>query len=183
MKFTTLILSAIGALAVPTKNTPRSTPSRIDPELSHYNVWTGAIDHDVATGLVQKTNGPEPDITTLATFAFPASTAGRECQLMFPLDASSTATGSRRAQVFSSLAPAEQDTESWPPGNLRDQHLGDVVFSVPGGAEWEATYNDYARGRFPCPADFSLALELVGRWDEVTIKWTQGAAGPYVKVY
>ncbi|KAJ2891184.1 hypothetical protein MKZ38_000772 [Zalerion maritima] len=185
MKSFAILSLAAAAVAAPTSsNSKRQTPpATIDPLLSQYNVATGAVTYNTGEGYIFKKNGAEPDITTLMSFKFPDSTEGYNCEILFPLDAASTATGSQRAQVFSGLKPAAETTTTWPSGNLRDQHLGDVKFEAPGGAVYEATYGPYAQGKFPCPAGYKLGAELVGRWDEVTVAWTQGAgAGPYIEV-
>lgn len=181
MKTATVLAFITSALAAP--SAIKRTTTRIDPILSQYTVWYGAVTYDTGVGLIQKTNGHEPDITTLVKFVFPADTEGQMCEIFFPLDDASTATGSQRAQVFSSLKPAEQTTTTWPSGNLRDQHLGDIRFEVPGGAIFENAYTEYSRGKFPCPAGYALGGEFVGRWDEVEIAWTQSdTAGPYIAV-
>lgn len=179
MLFTTLTsLLATLALAAPSKPAPRSTQI-IHPVHSQYTVSTGAVSYNTGVGRIFKSPS-SPSITTLLSFAFPASSAGKTCKLHFPLDASATSTGSQRAQVFSSLRPADQTTETWPDGNLRDQHLGDVRF-VPGHEViWEATYGIYASGPFPCPAGHKLGAELVGRWDSVDVTWDANLSGPFI---
>jgi hypothetical protein len=182
MKTLAILSFAAAVLAAPSSKR-EVPPATIDPILSQYNVATGAVTYNTGVGLIKKQYGNTPDTTTLMSFEFPASTAGYKCEILFPLDSASTATGSRRAQVFSSLKPATETTTTWPDGNLRDQHLGDLYFTAPGGADWEETYGPYAPGVFPCPAGYKLGGECVGRWDEVEIAWTQSStAGPYVKV-
>jgi len=146
---------------------------------SQYNVWTGAITKGTAYGKVFKKNGPQPDITTLVTFDIPSTVpAGSLCTVEFYLDASATLSGSERAQIFTSQKPVAASTTSWPPGNLRDHHVGDFKFSKPGNAVVEATYG--GSQPFPCPIGQTIAGEIVGRWDEVDIEWDVTKAGPRI---
>jgi hypothetical protein len=141
-------------------------------------VWTGAVTYNTASGKVFK-NGRSADITTLVTFDFPSTIpAGSLCRVEFYLDATSTLTGSERAQIFTSLKPATGSTTTWPSGNLRDQHVGDFHFVKPGNAVVEATYG--GSQPFPCPIGQTLAGEIVGRWDEVDIEWNTAVAGPRI---
>src|SRR5204862_6006465 len=119
MKFTVAIAAILGAattLAVPVP-AQQSTGTVLYPRVtSQYNVWTGAVDFNVNTGLIRK-DGKNPDITTLITIDFPASTAGQQCQFAFTLDSASTFSGSAKFDVFTSLAPAAGPTTTCPNAN------------------------------------------------------------------
>lgn len=180
----TAFLSALAAAApaTPEKRTTAGSGT-IYPIVSQYNVFTGAVTYNTGKGYIFKAPGTSPSITTLLAFTFPADTAGKMCSLRFPLDGTAVTTGSQRAQVFSSLKPAEQTTDTWPDGNLRDQHQGDLFLESGVGASWEATYGPYAQESFPCPAGSKLGLELVGRWDSVEVSWDQSLSGPYIEYH
>src|SRR5437773_1456241 len=124
MKFSTAVALFLAA-AAPGLAAPLEPRARTlyPVATSQYNVWTGAVNFKTKTGLIQKTGGKSADITTLVTFDIPEDVGGKQCELIFELDSTATATGSRRAQVFSSQKPATEDTSSWPNGNLRDQHV------------------------------------------------------------
>lgn len=180
----TALLSTLAAAAPATPEKRTTTPSGIiNPILSQYNVFTGAVTYNTGVGYIFKAPGTSPSITTLLSFTFPAESAGKTCSLMFPLDDTAVTKGSQRAQAFSSLKPAEKTTDTWPDGNLRDQHLGDLFFQSGVGASWETTYGPYAGDTFPCPAGYKLGAELVGRWDSVEISWDQSLSGPYIEYY
>ena len=184
MKITASTLSAILALASSALSAPLETREELiyPTTTSQYNVWTGAVTYNTQQGLIHKSNGQSADITTLVTFDFPSTLAGRTCAFIFELDDTATLSGSKRAQVFTSLAPAYATTTTWPHGNLRDQHLGDLLFNKPGRATVEATYGDANLNGFPCPAGQTIGGELVGRWDEVKVRWDVNLAGPRIKV-
>jgi hypothetical protein len=178
-----LIAALTAALALATTAAAGPIESRqaktiLPTTTSQYNVWTGAISKGTAYGKVFK-NGRQADITTLVTFDFPASIPkGSMCTLGFYLDAGATLSGSQRAQIFTSLKPVAASTSSWPPGNLRDQHIGDFKFVKPGNAVVEATYG--GKNPFPCPIGQTIAGEVVGRWDEVHVEWDVTKAGPRI---
>lgn len=161
-------------------------PATLYPQISsQYTVSTGAINYNTGKGLVYKSptdNGA--DITTLVTFFIPDSFYGssQTCELVFDLDWSSTATGSARADVYTSLAPATTDTTTWPHGNLRDQNIGRLIAYPGQEATWEATYQGPT---FKCSdaAGMYLAGEFVGVWDQDLITWVPGVDGPKIIAY
>jgi len=180
MKFTTAIAAAIlGAattLAVPVP-AQTSTATVLYPKVtSQYNVWTGAVDFNVNTGLIRK-DGKNPDITTLLTVEFPASTAGKQCQFAFTLDSLSTFSGSAKFDLFTSLAPAAGPTTTWPNGNLRDQYGGRFQAQL-----GDATPIEHANPKFPCPAGQTLGGELVGVYDNDHIEWNVDTPGTGPKI-
>jgi len=178
--FISVLSAAATALAAPA--TIKTRDNVIRPSVtSNYNVWTGAVTYNTGAGVVHKSY-KDADITTLVTFDFPASTQGKQCELIFDLDATATASGSQRVQVFSSLKPATGSTTTWPSGNLRDQQLGSLYFPAPPSTGvWEET-GTTSSGKFPCPAGQTLAGEIVGRWDQVDIKWNAAVSGPKIVV-
>lgn len=163
---------------------------QIFPEYtSQYNVKTGAHFH-TSQGLVSRspTNGGA-DITTLVTFEVPAEYSSNWCQVAFTLeDASSWASGSLQAQLYTSLAPASTiDASSWPSGNLRDQFLGSIDVVAGGEASFEAGSGPAAtsHGFFPCGliAGRVYGGEIVPRGDSVQISWPAAVDGIKIVVY
>ena len=188
MKFLTAaaalaILGFTSALPSPQpQNIPTGSDIIIPKTISKYSVWTGAVDFDVSAGKIFK-NGRTSDITTLATFEFPAEAAGKTCEFHFvlPNDGTASVSGTGQFDVFTSLAPATQSTTTWPSGNLRDQYAGRMTAFVGAEAQWTAGFPDPAQS-FPCPTGL-LAGELVGTGDEDDIEWTVPGAGPYIKFF
>jgi len=158
---------------------------------SQYTVSTGAVDFHTSRGLVSRfpQNGGK-DITTLVTFELPQQFANNQCQLVFNLgsDPSSYFSGTGQAQLFISLAPANEDTSTWPSGNLRNQDLGTIQVNAYGRATWEAGSGPGASvdGRFPC-SDIAGKIyggEIVPVGDSDTISWTAGGAdGPQILIW
>uniref|UniRef100_A0A1D1ZBA3 Ubiquitin 3 binding protein But2 C-terminal domain-containing protein n=1 Tax=Anthurium amnicola TaxID=1678845 RepID=A0A1D1ZBA3_9ARAE len=156
---------------------------------SQYNSKTGAVDFHTARGLVSRspTNGGA-DITTLVTFSLGTQYSSNMCQLVFDLtDPSSWVSGSKQAQLFTSLAPANTDSSAWPSGNLRNQELGSIDI-VPGGhATWEAGSGPGAtvNGFFPCSAIAGQIYggEVVPQGDSVEVSWPAGRDGVKIIVW
>jgi len=156
---------------------------------SQYNSKTGAVDFHTSRGLVsrQPTNGGK-DTTTLVTFILDTQYSSNMCQLVFDLeDSSSWASGSQKAQVFTSLAPATTDSESWPSGNLRNQALGTIDIVSGGRATWEAGSGPgaTANGFFPCSAiaGHIYGGEIVPQGDSDEISWPAGRDGVKIIVW
>jgi len=137
------------------------------------------VQYNVSNGKIFKSGGTT-DVTTLATFEFPAGTVGRTCEFVFDLAAGATLTGSKRFQVFTSQKPATMNSKSWPSGNLRDQHLGTMEAVKPGRAI--IVGGPATSASFPCPAGQTIAGELVGQNDQVNIEWDNKVAGPRIVV-
>jgi hypothetical protein len=158
---------------------------------SQYTASTGAVDFHTSRGLVSRTHSNNgKDITTLVTFELDQKYSGNQCQLVFDLgtDYSSYVTGTSKAQIFTSLAPAEADSESWPSGNLRNQNLGTIDVNAYGRATWEAGSGPGAsvEGKFPCSliAGHIYGGEIVPVGDEDTISWAVGRGdGPKILVF
>jgi len=180
-------------------SSPASSPSAqtqpiasILPDFtSQYTASTGAIDFHTSRGLVSRfpQNGGK-DITTLVTFELPEQYANHQCQLVFDFgsDSSSSVTGTGKAQLFTSLAPADQDTSTWPSGNLRNQDLGTIQVNAYGRATWEAGSGPGAsvEGRFPCSAIAGKIYggEVVPVGDAESISWAAGRGdGPKILVW
>jgi len=157
---------------------------------SQYTVSTGAVDFHTSRGLVSRfpQNGGK-DITTLVTFELPEQYANNQCQLVFDFgsDSSSSVSGTGQAQLFTSLAPAEKDTSTWPSGNLRNQHLGTIQVNAYGRATWEAGSGPGASvdGKFPCSAIAGKIYggEVVPVGDVDNISWAAGRDGPKILVW
>jgi hypothetical protein len=158
---------------------------------SQYTVSTGAVDFHTTRGLVSRVpqNGGS-DITTLVTFELPSQYNNNQCQLVFDLgsDPTSYVTGTGQAQLFTSLAPADEDTSTWPSGNLRNQNLGTIQVNAGGRAVWEAGSGPGAtvNGIFPC-SDIAGKIyggEVVPVGDSDTISWAAGSGdGPKILVW
>jgi Ubiquitin 3 binding protein But2 C-terminal domain len=147
---------------------------------SQYEVWTGAILFNTGAGKIFK-DGQTTDITTLVTFDFPVASQGKTCEFHFFLDSVATLSGSGLFDVFTSLAPAVQDTTSWPPGNQRNEQVARLSAVQPG----EATYVDGFPNTiqsFPCPVG-TWAAEFVGVYDVDDIEWSGSGAGSYFEYF
>jgi hypothetical protein len=163
--------------------TPNPVPQAqiIRPDVtSQYKVWNGAVDRYTKRGRIFK-DGKATDVTTLLTFSFPAASAGKTCSFHFDLSGDSTAkiSGTGQFDVFTSLAPADYSTSSWPPGNLRDHHIGRMTAKTGGEATWVAGFPTFGQG-FPCPAGQAYGGELVGVGDNDLIDWLS-TSGPYIQ--
>lgn len=156
---------------------------------SQYNSKTGAVDFHTAAGLVSRsTNNGGADITTLVTFTLGQQYAANQCQLVFDLEsASSSVSGSAKAQIFTSLAPATASTSTWPSGNLRNQNLGAIDVVANGRATWQAGSGPgaTAEGYFPCSAIAGQIYggEIVPQGDNVQISWPAGQDGVKILVW
>jgi hypothetical protein len=156
---------------------------------SQYNSKTGAVDFHTSTGLVSRsTSNGGADITTLVTFTLDAQYASNQCQLVFDLNApSSSVSGSSKAQLFTSLAPATADSSSWPSGNLRNQNLGAIDVVAHGRATWQQGSGPgaTANGFFPCSAITGQIYggEIVPQGDNVQISWPAGQDGVKILVW
>ncbi|KAK2767572.1 hypothetical protein FQN54_003730 [Arachnomyces sp. PD_36] len=187
MKVLALLAAASIAVAVPT---PQQDPPHIPPEdliwpAETYRYWvkTGETELDPISGLVQKNGNQDEEITTLVNFQFPEELEGRTCRLRFDLWERDTSEGSKRADVFTSLAPEGFSIASeavWPPGNKRDVHVGRIIANAPGSAVWEQQYHGFPE--FPCPAGRVLGGEFVGVGDKDKIEWDIGVTGPRIEV-
>lgn len=187
--------STTGPAPADNSTIPSGEPlATIYPEYtSQYNARTGAVDFHTARGLVSRspTNGGA-DITTLVTFALDAQAYNANtCQLVFDLSnnssSSAAASGSLKAQIFTSLAPATASAETWPNGNLRDQELGSITVVAGGRAIWEhgSGPGASANGIFPCSAIAGelMGSEIVPQGDSVEISWVAGQDGLKILVF
>ncbi|KAF4630925.1 hypothetical protein G7Y89_g7216 [Cudoniella acicularis] len=146
--------------------------------LSQYTVSTGAINFDASFGDISK-DGVNSDITTLLTFDIPASLEGLTCSFHLVLDGTASVNGTGQFDIFTSQAPATQDTTSWPSGNLRDNYAGRMQAHVSAEAQYVDGFPNDAQS-FPCPAGHLLAGELVGTGDFDFIFWDQNISGAYI---
>jgi hypothetical protein len=175
------LLNVRSTYECPDPTFPGSPAQIIRPDVtSQYEVWTGAIHRQTKRGRISK-DGRTTDITTLLTFIFPAESVGKTCSFHFDLSDDSTAavSGTGQFDIFTSLAPAEYSTFSWPPGNLRDQHIGRMTAKVGGEAEWVPGFPTFGQG-FLCPAGQTYGGELVGVGDNDFIDWF-ATSGPYIQ--
>lgn len=169
---------------------PKAPVAVVFPDYtSQYNSKTGAVDFHTPRGLVSRspTNGGA-DITTLVTFQLSNQYKNNQCQLVFDLvDPTSSVAGTAKAQLFTSLAPAYTDSESWPNGNLRNQFLGTVDIVAKGRATWEAGSGPGATvdGYFPCStiAGQIYGGEVVPQGDYDQISWPAGTDGVKILVW
>lgn len=182
--FTVALVSALIGIcaAIPTPQSLPSGANIIRPiARSQYEVWTGAVQYKTPTGKIFK-NGQTTDITTLLTFDLPTSIKGFTCEFHFFLDPTAAVEGTGQFDVFTSLAPATQDTTTWPSGNLRDQYAGRMAASLPGEATWVAGFPSEGRS-FPCPGGQLMAGELVPTGETDDIEWDGSVAGAYMLYY
>lgn len=156
---------------------------------SQYNYKTGAVAYNSSQGVVSRaTNNGGADISTLVTFELDKKYAPNDCQLVFDLkNSSSSVSGSKKAQLYTALAPAYTSSNSWPSGNLRDQSLGTIDVVKDGRATWEAGSGPFATvdGYFDC-ADIAGLIyggEVVPQGDAVEIKWPAKFDGPKILVW
>jgi len=158
---------------------------------SQYTASTGALDFHTTRGLVSRfpQNGGK-DVTTLVTFELSSQYSNNQCQFVFDMGNDSTGyvTGTGKAQLFTSLAPADQDTSTWPNGNLRNQNLGTINANAYGRATWDAGSGPGASvdGKFPCSeiAGYIYGGEVVPVGDADTISWVAGSGdGPKILVW
>jgi hypothetical protein len=156
---------------------------------SQYHSKTGAVDFHTASGLVSRsTNNGGADITTLVTFTLGEEYKSNTCKLVFDLESpSSSVSGSAKAQLFTSLAPATANSASWPSGNLRNQNLGAIDVVAHGRATWQAGSGPGATadGMFPCSAIAGQIYggEIVPQGDNVQIQWPAGHDGVKIIVF
>lgn len=189
---TSSTLTSTSAPAAPPNVQGQQPIASVLPDFtSQYTASTGAVDFHTTRGLVSR--GPQNggrDITTLVTFELPSQYSNNQCQLVFDLgnDPTSYVTGTGKAQLFTSLAPADKDTSTWPSGNLRNQDLGTIQVNAWGRATWEAGSGPGAsvEGRFPC-SDIAGKIyggEVVPVGDSDTISWAAGNGdGPKILVW
>ncbi|KAI1039317.1 hypothetical protein LB505_008602 [Fusarium chuoi] len=178
--FSILAIATTG-LAAPVE--PRSDDYFTPAEIHTYNINNGAI-YDTDEGRVTKapTNGGN-DITTLLTFKYPEAARGKKCQFAFYLAPGENVIGSRKLDLYSSLAPAPGPRAGWGPGNQRNVHLGRMDVKVGGFATWEATYGPYMTQKTDCKKPGTVeGLELVGVYDLDAIYWNPAKSGPRIVI-
>ncbi len=195
MRITTATTASIASLLLATATSALPTPqgsdlqtrscTRLRPRVvSQYSTWTGARQYNTPIGLVSKPNGQSTDITTLVTFQFDNTTAGRQCHVGFDLGAgtSSYIDGAAQFDIFTSLQPADAvSTVWWPNGNLRDQYAGRLQAVKPGDATYVTDITAPAIS-FPCPSNSVLGGELVGVGDYDSIIWDSATEGPFIEI-
>jgi outer membrane biosynthesis protein TonB len=160
----------------------RAPPKYFTPtKIWKYNVRSGAISA-TNKGLVSKGHHNHGrDTTTLMTFTYPAAAAGKKCRFAFYLGDQATLRGTRQLSFFKSSKPAPGPRSSWPPGNRRDRHLGDLKAVRNGYATWDAKYSRYLTDKVPCKAPGTVeAFELAGRGDNVKVEWNPSIGGPRI---
>jgi hypothetical protein len=189
MKLLAILSAATVALAAPAALSDNSAVARQIEDLiwpaATYRYWvkSGKTKLDPPSGLVQKNGNPDEEITTLVNFEFPAELEGRTCRLRFDLWDRDTTEGSKRADVFTTLAPENFSLSSSDVSaqvNNRDKHVGRIFIDKPGSAVWEQSY--YGFPDFPCPAGRVFGGEFVGVGDADKIVWDIGVTGPRVEV-
>jgi hypothetical protein len=144
-------------------------------------VWSGAIDYNIGAGKLFK-DQITSDISTLLTFTYPQASAGLTCHFEFALGSASILQGTPAFDVFSSLAPATASTTSWPPGNLRNNHLARMDAVLGGFATYEGAGFPQTAASFLCPPPGTVeGWELVPTGDATDIEWIQsGLVGAFI---
>jgi hypothetical protein len=172
----------VPANAYPTAPAPQYT-TVLPKVTSTYHGNNGAVDYKINQAIVSRhtwNNGR--DTSALVTFEIPAEYASKQCQFIFDMSApSSWASGTKQADIYTSLAPATASTTSWPQGNLRDSYLGRLQVNIGGFSTIQA--GPY--GKFPCSiaAGKIFGGEVVPVGDDVEISWVVGVNGPKIIVY
>ncbi|KAF2177911.1 hypothetical protein K469DRAFT_732197 [Zopfia rhizophila CBS 207.26] len=187
MKLTLAAVSAILSFASAAPLTARQDPIVRPATLSQYTVSTGAVTYNTPTGRIFK-NGHESDITTLVTFTFGPEFEGKTCEFVFELNSClhcnpGVPTGTAQFDIYTSIAPPDHSTTTWPQGNLRDQYLGRLKAVKNGPATNVEGFQPVAGQKFPCPSGKTLGGELVGAGDQVEIQWDGRGEGPYIRIY
>jgi hypothetical protein len=181
MKFHSIILGlAALATSTPIPQVPSGT-NIIHPSVrSQYSVSTGEIVYNTGIGLVSKT-GSGSDTTTLLTIDIPAAAAGKTGVFNFALDndASTTVSGSGLIDLYSSLQPATGSTNTWPPGNQRNNQLGRLRISKGASATWDPGFPTAGQG-FTIPAAGSYGYELVGVYDGDHVQYSGANNGIWI---
>jgi hypothetical protein len=155
-------------------------------ETTQFNTGTGSL-ICTANGLISRNPANAGrDTTTLSTFAFDDSFAGKQCQLYFRLGAGVLSGTSRKLQLFSSLnvSPAcgtpGGSIPTWPPGNQRNQQIANVDI-VPNG---EGTIYPEFSAPFvvptPCPAGQRIGFELGPTGDDITVRYNATMEGLFM---
>ncbi|KAF4442443.1 idi-3 precursor [Fusarium austroafricanum] len=177
----TALFAATATLAAPLE---RRSDDYFTPSAIHtYNIANGAI-HNTDEGRVTKAPGNGGnDITTLLTFTYPEAARGKKCQFAFYLNGKENVIGSKKLDLYSSLAPAPGPRAGWGPGNQRNIHLGRMDVKVGGFATWEATYGPYMTQKTDCKKPGTVeGLELVGVYDLDAIYWNPAISGPRIVI-
>ncbi|ORX97793.1 hypothetical protein BCR34DRAFT_496596, partial [Clohesyomyces aquaticus] len=164
--------------------TPNPTPTGFAPDaISLYHVNSGSIEYHTTHGLIEKIQGSGADVSTLVTYTFGPTTAGKTCSIVLSFKGTShtitsTDGSSLYVDIFSSLYYATHDTHDWPNGNGRNVHLGRLKV-VDGGVS--TVDQDYGL-KFPCPTGQTLGYELVPTGDRQHIEWSGNTEGPMMVV-
>ncbi|KAJ9302889.1 hypothetical protein DTO271G3_263 [Paecilomyces variotii] len=182
MKFPLLLTGLVTAFSAPRNAhtaailAPPEVPSTIEVlyprAVSLFYVSSGDIQYNSSYGLIYKGTGSmsDSDITTLVTFDVPGSWARKSCRLFFDLAPEDVLSGSKSADVFTSLTIVEKSSSNWSPGNQRNEYLGRFMVDGSRKGKW-IDRDDGDTPRFECPADEVIAWELVGVSDRVKIRW------------
>jgi hypothetical protein len=177
--------AAASVLAAPLEARTGSPGNYFTPSaIYNYDVGTGAI-QCTSTGLISKsTSNNGHDITTLVTFTYPAAAENHKCQFFFYLDSTASLSGSKKIDVFTSLAPAPGCTTGWGPGNQRNVNIGRISAELNNYATWDATYGAYLTAPSDCKAPGTQeGFELVGVYDNDYVSWNPTVAGARIVYY
>ncbi|KAK0372147.1 hypothetical protein CLIM01_10492 [Colletotrichum limetticola] len=184
-----LLLTVTSALASPLETRQASTYFTPSSTFT-YNTRTGAITPTYGTAVVSKsTSNAGNDLTALMTFTYPPAAAGKKCQFYFYLDAAtSSVSGSRKLDVFTSLKPAPAGgSPGWGaggPGNQRNVNIGRLSVVAGGYATWDATYGAYLTAPTDCKAPGTVeGLELVGVNDNDYVSWNTQVSGARIAYF
>ncbi|KAF2264865.1 hypothetical protein CC78DRAFT_222356 [Lojkania enalia] len=188
MKSSANIVTAILAFAFHTSASPvpgkayEHPNSFIPIAQSHYHGYGGKIEYGQSTGLIQRIQGGNDDISTLLTFETPAAAAGLTCQLNFELDdADYSLSGSNPYfDVFTTSQVATGNSAGWgPPSNYRYIQVGRMK-AVKGGQ----AVPEWGNFQFPCGESGAMkGFELVPTGDSSEIKWTVNSDGPWINYW
>lgn len=153
-----------------------------------YWVQSGKIIQDPQDQLLIVKNGKSADeTTTIVTFDFPQSSAGKTCELLFELWGRDVSTGSKTLDVFTYSNPpmpvqafSTADVVELVSTKSRDNHVGRILAPKPGNATWVMAFSGWPR--IPCPAGQLIGIEYVGVNDAVAVRWDIGVTGPRFRI-
>ncbi|CAI4213650.1 unnamed protein product [Parascedosporium putredinis] len=175
MQFFTLFAAAAAVVsAAPAAPEARQINNNVVYPAATYRRWiqTGDMVLDPQDQLLIVKNGNAADETsTLVTFDFDASTAGKTCELRFELWDRDVPPNPNTVSVEEGIAQLTAAAVK-----SRDHHVGRIVAPKPGNATWVQAYDGWPS--IPCPAGQLIAVEYVGVGDNVEVRWDIGVTGP-----
>jgi len=187
MKFAlaSTIAVLLGSVAAAPANLQARAVTTLRPDfLSVFHSYNGAIEYQVGTGISAKGGSLGQDIiSTLTTFTFPSTLAGKKCTLNFFAGPADTVQPVKAFDVFSTNGNPPGNRPGWGPGNQRNNQLARFKIDGPNSyATFDTTVfnpNDVGKD-FNCPSDgLQRTYEVVPVGDQSNIRWSS-ANGLYL---